>query len=242
MFDLFYKKYKLDVLGKEPWIDFRGAKPYEIGCCLSSCALIILFSVLISVGKILFAIAVLVCVLLIIGFFVIIRKNPEEQRRLISDRFEPFWNERIKNTISLLQEFGIEVDDTQKINEIIKKARAQKKEHDVWKNTKNVLGIITQFFLAPFITVLLTEYVKKTEIITLVKIAVIVAVILMLIVMLAYSLAENINIFLNFETRKLESLISDLEDIIIFKNIPDKNDEILVRIDENSKVAIDSDF
>lgn len=63
----------------------------------------------------------------------------------------------------------------------------------------------------------------------------------MLLVMLAYSLAENINIFLNFETRKLESLISDLEDIILFANITDKNDEILVCIDDNNKVTIDTD-
>lgn len=38
MFDLFYKKYKLDVLGKRKWVDCGDLELYEKVCCIGEVA------------------------------------------------------------------------------------------------------------------------------------------------------------------------------------------------------------
>ncbi len=142
--------------------------------------------------------------------------------------------------ISLLQEFGIDENDKQKIECIIEKARAQKNEYDIWKNIKNFFGTTVQYILIPFITIALTGYLKKTEMYTAIKIVFLIYICCLLLKLLVYSLADNINSFLNMENKRLQSLINDLEDILLFSSSVNMYDEITVYMDENNNILFNN--
>ena len=240
MFNLFYKRYKLEVLRKGKWIDLSSLKKYEKVLLFILCMLWIFFVVLAIKEEYVFAFIALLIVLIIIGVLKCLQNRPKEQKRYIKEELEPYVNERRKGMISLLQEFGIDEFDKQKIECIIEKARAQKNEYDIWKDIKNFLGTTVQYILVPFITIALTGYLKKTEMYTAIKIVFLIYVCCLLLKLLVYSLAENINLFLNMENDKLQSLINDLEDILLFSSSVNMYDEMTVYMDENNNILFNN--
>lgn len=85
MFNLFYKRYKLEVLGQGKWIDLSSLKKYEKVFLFILCMLLIAFVVLVIKEEYVLVFIASILVLIIIVVLIWLQNRPKEQKRYIEE-------------------------------------------------------------------------------------------------------------------------------------------------------------
>ncbi|MDY6315902.1 MAG: hypothetical protein SPL49_01590, partial [Oribacterium sp.] len=130
MFNLLYKKYKTKILNVNYWKSFKELYPYEkffLVTLIFDALLLSIFSLTnILIGSVITIIVLIGCLIV----FGIIRRKPEEQKRILEEVIEPDAQERMKKFVSLLKDFEVNIDDDQQLDELIERAKQEQEFYD----------------------------------------------------------------------------------------------------------------
>lgn len=222
MFNLLFKKYKLELLDTNFIKDIKGIPTYA----KIFLAIMILCSILSPVfGLMRWNIASLITIaVLVINFFVlgIMSKRKKERTRIVNDVLSPEADKRLNKIIELLKGFGVDVKDEKQLDCLIERAQKEKDYYDIWKGLRNLFKGMTTYILLPILTIFLSEFFKDTNIETiLIRAGVLILVCAVIIVVLS-AFATNMNDIFNRDMRNLDYFIRDVEDIKIFNSKVDK--------------------
>ena len=218
MFNLLYKKYKTKILNVNYWKSFKELYPYEkffLVTLIFDALLLSIFSLTnILIGSVITIIVLIGCLIV----FGIIRRKPEEQKRILEEVIEPDAQERMKKFVSLLKDFEVNIDDDQQLDELIERAKQEQEFYDAWKDFRRPAEGVATYILLPILTLLLSKIFEGVGLEELLIRALIIFIICIIAVLGIYTSSSMFEDLFNKDKQNLNYFIRDVEDIKIFHN------------------------
>lgn len=158
--------------------------------------------------------------LVVLAVLIIIRNNPKEQKRYLSEELGSIVNNNMKDLVELLsgEEFQVKIDSQEELDRLIQYAKEEADRYDYFKDWKTLFSAVGKYLLLPATGIFIAEYLKGVNYVEIIKRAVIFIFWGCIISIAVQTITMDIIDILNPEKKWLKCFIRDMEELKVFSN------------------------
>jgi len=222
-FYMLFQKYKL-IHKKNRRRSLRQFKAYE-WVALSFLVLgAVLSALFTAIDLVLYAYISFGVLIISLISIIVIKFNPKELRREISEEIKPAANKNMNDLIELLtsDDFQINIDNQEEIDKLIQYAKTELEKYDYSSELKKIIKLFGDNLVLPLFGIVVAVLLKDLDIKATINRAVIIILLGALGLIAIFALTSDLYAILNSEKKKLEHFIQDMEELIVFHNMINK--------------------